>query len=117
MWHGRPARESTQDARVSTAPPLRSALRTRLILRLVLIRLDVVQIVLTARVSFAEWWRLGIAAVFGFQVHLRVITRFTATLRMHRGFETQTILRLVHIEVAALVQVMLALSITQTDPP
>src|SRR5437764_4436510 len=78
---------------------------------------DVNQIVLTARISFAEWWRLGIVAVFGSQVRLRVITRFTATLWMHRGFETQAILRLVDIEGTALIQVMLALSGTQTDPP
>src|SRR5438552_2393216 len=97
---------------------LRRPLRTRLVLRFALMSLDDVnQIVLTARISFAEWWRLGIVAVFGSQVRLRVITRFTATLWMHRGFETQAILRLVDIEVTALIQVMLALSVTQTDPP
>src|SRR5207248_9475169 len=103
-------------ARVSKS--LGSALRTRRVLRFALMSLDDVnQIVLTAHISFTEWWCLGIVAVFGFQVRLRVITRFTATLRMHRGFEPQTILCLVDIEVTALIQVMLALGVTQTDPP
>ena len=78
---------------------------------------DVNQIVLTTRISFAERWRLGLLTVFALQVCLRVIACFTATFWMHRGFETQTILCLVHIEIAALVQVMLALGVTQTDPP